>query len=591
MNQFKKIMAQSHTRNKDCLHELYTDRQIYISSLSSSQQPIEDEKVYFYRNISFSFAGTGFRAPQRMVLYVWVPGELLEYEEEAAENPIPCEDWLLRNRSGPVNDLAKSLQNDHKDAREKPDFFMQEPNCAVHRRSGCLYIRERKAFRLRIAFSFPLIGGHSVNGKSGYKGIKMLLDTLCGCLESADRESLREQIQIYRRQADIRGCLEKNRLLAFVADGSILPRQGDTQMPLSGAVPFQSPVSLRVSISLGDGTVLTGMGIRRGVTVITGGGYGGKSTLLDALEQGIYNHVKGDGREYVIAEKTACKIYAEDGRCVQTTDLSPFFSYLPGRGGAHAFSTAHASGSVSQAVNIVEAVYGGSRLLLIDEDTSATNFMIRDRLMRRLVRREPIVPYTDRIRELSGRDVSTILVIGGSGEYLRYADCVLLLEDYRVYDKTAEIRELLSGGDCGGSEEFPGGDRGGQESDVETHRWTEQRFLPDELQLNELYSGYTVQFDHERRIRLGEITADLTRLTALESSGQLYTLAWLLEMLLLRERQQGVDLKLCCQRLVQNLFEDCRDIVLTSRTHGYELELEEVRCLDLLMAAFRLRKP
>lgn len=115
--------------------------------------------------------------------------------------------------------------------------------------------------------------------------------------------------------------------------------------------------------------------------------------------------------------------------------------------------------------------------------------------------------------------------------------------------------------------------------------------LIDELQLNELYSGYTVQFDHEHRIRLGEITADLTRLTALESLGQLYTLAWLLEMLLLRERQQGGDLKLCCQRLVQNLFEDCRDIVLTSRTHGYELELEEVRCLDLLMAAFRLRKP
>lgn len=591
MNQFKKIMAQSHTQNKDCLHRLYTDRWIYNSHISSSQQPIEDEKIYYYRGISFTFAGTGFRTPQRSVLYVWVPGEILGFTGESAEEYVPCEDWLLRNLSGPVNDLAKSLQNDHKDAREKPDFSMQETNCVVHRRSGCLYIRERKAFRLRIAFSFPLIGGHSVNGKSGYKGIKMLLDTLCGCLESADRESLREQIQIYRRQADIRGYLEKNRLLAFVADGSILPRQGDTQMPLSGAVPFQSPVSLRVSISLGDGTVLTGMGIRRGVTVITGGGYGGKSTLLDALEQGIYNHVKGDGREYVIAEKTACKIYAEDGRCVQTTDLSPFFSYLPGRGGAHAFSTAHASGSVSQAVNIVEAVYGGSRLLLIDEDTSATNFMIRDRLMRRLVRREPIVPYTDRIRELSGRDVSTILVIGGSGEYLRYADCVLLLEDYRVYDKTAEIRELLSGGDCGGSEEFPGGDRGGQESDVETHRWTEQRFLPDELQLNELYSGYTVQFDHERRIRLGEITADLTRLTALESSGQLYTLAWLLEMLLLRERQQGVDLKLCCQRLVQNLFEDCRDIVLTSRTHGYELELEEVRCLDLLMAAFRLRKP
>ncbi|MFG6356798.1 MAG: hypothetical protein K1W26_08260 [Acetatifactor sp.] len=582
MKQFKKIMAQSHTQNRDCLHGLYTDRQIYLSCLSSSMQPIEDEKVYFYRNISFTFAGTGYRTPQRMILYVWVPKELLGYEGETAKSPVPCEDWLLRNLSGPVNALACTLRNDHKDAREKPDFSMQETGAAVRRRSGCLFIRERQQFRLQISYTFPLIGGHSVNGKSGYKGVKMLLDTLCDRLENADRESLGEQIRLYKRQRAIRAYLQKNGLLAFVADGSILPRQGDTRMPLAGAVPFQSPDALRVNISFEDGTVLTGMGIKKGITVITGGGYGGKSTLLDALEQGIYDHVKGDGREYVLTEESACKIYAEDGRCVQTTDLSPFFSYLPG-GGVDAFSTAHASGSVSQAVNIVEAVYGGSRLLLIDEDTSATNFMIRDRLMRRLVRREPIVPYTDRIQELSGRDVSTILVIGGSGEYLKYADCVLLLEDYRVCDKTMEIRDMLL---CAGSED------GGEYGDGQRlRRWTERRVLPHELRLGERYAGYTVQFDHERCIRLGEITADLKYLTVLDSPGQLHTLAWLLEMLLLQERSQDGDLRFCCERLVQDMFEDFRDVALTSRTHGYELQLEEVRGLDLLMAAFRLRNP
>ncbi|MCM1118088.1 MAG: ABC-ATPase domain-containing protein [bacterium] len=580
MKEFKKIMAQSHTQNKDCLHYLYTDKQVYISSLSSSEQPIEDAKIYEYRGISFTLEGTGFREPQRMILYVWVPEELLGSTGELAEEYVPCEDWLLRSLAGPVNALAKDLQNDHKDAREKPNFSLQETDSVIRRRSGCLYMRERREFRLRIAFQFPLIGGHSVNGKSGYRGMKMLLDAICDCLERADRESLREQLQLYRRQTDIRRFLKETGLLVFVADGSILPRQGDTQMPLYGAVPFHSPESLRVSIPLGDGTELTGMGIKRGITVITGGGYGGKSTLLDALEQGIYFHVKGDGREYVITEETACKIYAEDGRCVQPTDLSPFFSYLPGEGGIHAFSTVHASGSVSQAVNIVEAVYSGSRLLLIDEDTSATNFMIRDRLMRQLVRREPIVPYTDRIRELSERDISTILVIGGSGEYLQYADCVLLLEDYQVYDKTLELRELLA---CGNSSD-------NKDSDERTHRWTEWKSLPSTFRL-EQNTGYTVQFDHERRISLGEITADLTRLTALEAPGQLYTLAWLLEMLLTQDWQQDEDLKSCCERLVQNLFEDSRDVVLTSRTHQYELQLEEVRCLDLLLAAFRLRKP
>lgn len=580
MKEFKKIMAQSHTQNKNCLHYLYTDKQVYISSLSSSEQPIEDAKIYEYRGISFTLEGTGFREPQRMILYVWVPEELLGSTGELAEEYVPCEDWLLRSLAGPVNALAEALQNDHKDAREKPNFSLQETDSVIRRRSGCLYMRERREFRLRIAFQFPLIGGHSVNGKSGYRGMKMLLDAICDCLERADRESLREQLQLYRRQTKIRRFLNETGLLAFVADGSILPRQGDTQMPLYGAVPFHSPESLRVSIPLGDGTELTGMGIKRGITVITGGGYGGKSTLLDALEQGIYFHVKGDGREYVVTEETACKIYAEDGRCVQPTDLSPFFSYLPGEGGIHAFSTVHASGSVSQAVNIVEAVYGGSRLLLIDEDTSATNFMIRDRLMRQLVRREPIVPYTDRIRELSERDISTILVIGGSGEYLQYADCVLLLEDYQVYDKTLELSGLLS---CQNSS-------GNGESDGRTHRWTEQRSLPHSYRL-EQYTGYTVQFDHERRICLGGMTADLTRLTALEAPGQLYTLAWLLEMLLTRDWQQDEDLKSCCERLVQHLFEDSRDVVLTSRTHQYELQLEEVRCLDLLLAAFRLRKP
>ncbi len=606
MNQFKKIMAQSHTQNKDCLHKLYTDRQIYISCISSSMQPIEDEKIYHYREISFTFAGTGFRAPQRMTLDVWVPGDLAGPGGEIEKQPVPWEDWLLRNLSGPINALARSLQNDHKDTREKPDFFMQETDQAVRRRSGCLYRRDRRAFRLRISFVFPLIGGHSVNGKSGYKGIKMLLDTLCDCLENADRESLREQIGTWERQADIRNYLKKNGLMAFVADGSILPRQGDTQLPLGGAVPFLSPSRLRVKIPCRDGKVLTGMGIPRGITLITGGGYGGKSTLLDALEQGIYFHVKGDGREYVITEETACKIYAEDGRNVQTTDLSPFFSHMPGAGGAHAFSTVHASGSVSQAANIVEAVYGGSRCLLMDEDTSATNFMIRDRLMRRLVRKEPIIPYTDRVEELKERGVSTILVIGGSGEYLEHGDCVLLMEDYRVYDRTSKIRELLVCPE--GRAACSGGAHGQKEADPELtdresgvipqrevaggdgHIWMERKTLPRELCCGEAPCSRTVGIDHGRYIRLGEITADITRLTAVGAAGQVHTLAWLLEKLLSQDPYKEADLRVCCEQLVQSLFEDSADVILSSRGHAYEFWLEEVRGLDLLMAAARLRK-
>lgn len=442
MNHFKKIMTQNHMQNKECLHMLYTDRQIYISSVSSSMQPVEDEKLFHYREVSFSFAGTGFRTPEKVVLYVWIPGRLLNYEKEMTSERIPSEDWLMRRLSKPINALSETWQNDHKDVREKSAFSMQEVSHVVRRRNGCLYMELQEAFRIRISFRFPLINGHSVNGKSGFKGMKQLLDMICDILETTDKEELRAHIRLYKKQWEIREYLKKNSLLAFVADGSILPREGDTREPMRGAVPFQSPPQLRVEIPLSDGTKIEGMGVKKGITIITGGGYSGKSTLLDALEQGIYFHVAGDGREYVIVEETACKIYAEDGRVVHNMDISPFFSYIPGQSDRHDFSTPHASGSLSQATNIVEAVYGGSRLLLIDEDTSATNFMIRDRLMRQLVQKESIIPYTDRIRELSERDVTTILVIGGSGEYLEYGDCVLLLEDYRVYDRTEEVGKM-----------------------------------------------------------------------------------------------------------------------------------------------------
>ena len=161
----------------------------------------------------------------------------------------------------------------------------------------------------------------------------------------------------------------------------ILPRENGTDEPMKNAIPFISPPELSVTISFSDGSELSGMAIRKGVTVITGGGYSGKSTMLDAIEMGIYCHIPGDGREYVITDESALKIDAEDGRPVSGLDISPFFRFLPGNADASCFSTPHASGSVSQAANIVEAVYSGSKLLLIDEDKSATNFMIRDRNM------------------------------------------------------------------------------------------------------------------------------------------------------------------------------------------------------------------
>ncbi len=568
MNKFNRIMKSLHTQNKQLLNQLYTDRQVYISSVSSSNQPVEDEKIFLHRGLSFQFSGTGFRTPEQMVLDVWIPGETCFAGTCIPDCHSACEDWLLRLLSLPVSALSESMANDHKDAREKLSFSMQKPGPVVLSRSGCLYMPGRHSFRLRISLRFALINGTFINGKASYRGIHALIDLICDTLETADMNALSAHLLLYSRQQQIRAFLRENGLLAFVADGSILPRENGTTLPLSTAIPFQSPPSLRMTIQTSDGYVITGMGLKSGITVITGGGYSGKSTLLNCLEQGIYDHVEGDGREYVLSDESACKVYAEDGRYLQSTDLSPFFSYLPGDHDRHCFGTAHASGSVSQAASIVEAVYGGSRCLLIDEDTSATNFMIRDETMRRLVKKEPIIPYTDRILELKELGVSTILVIGGSGEYLKYADQILLLEDYLVTDVTDQL---------------PHGERPAPVPG--THSWMRSQYPFSNVKEDPLsFLGRYIQIEQTRCLKIGNYTADITHLSALTESGQPTSLVRLLETLLSADGRGDIELREGCEAAVERLFSDSTDII-----RPYGLWLEQVRSLDLIMAACRLR--
>lgn len=255
-----------------------------------------------------------------------------------------------------------------------------------------------------------------------------------------DREGLAQALALYEKQETVRAWLRDNKYCAFVANGSILPRAKGSDLPMEKAVPFMSVPEDEAEVA-----GVRGMVFRQGVTVITGGGYSGKSTLLDALSAGIYNHVGGDGRELVITDDSAMKISAEDGRSVRHVNLSPFIKWIPG-GDPRDFSTEHASGSTSQAANIMEAINWGSRLLMIDEDKSATNFMIQDSVMKALIEKEPITPFVERVQELAAvRDVSTILVIGGSSEYLHAADRIYMMKDYQISQVTDMAKELQAG--------------------------------------------------------------------------------------------------------------------------------------------------
>lgn len=273
------------------------------------------------------------------------------------------------------------------------------------------------------------------------KSIQMLTkdlpDVVNRFIEEFNKEGFYEALELSKKQEEIRTWLKENGYLAFVANGSILPRDKGSDDPMLTAIPFQSTIEDEVEIF-----GMKGMAFKKGVTVITGGGYSGKSTLLDAISAGIYNHVSGDGREFVITDASAMKISAEDGRGVRHANLSPFIKWIP-NGDPADFSTEHASGSTSQAANIMEAINWGCKVLMIDEDKSATNFMIQDSIMKTLIDKEPITPFVERVQELyKERGISTILVIGGSSEYLSVSDRIYMMKEYQIHEVTNDAREL-----------------------------------------------------------------------------------------------------------------------------------------------------
>jgi len=301
----------------------------------------------------------------------------------------------------------------------------------------------------RFTLHFPARGRRV----AGERAVQLLCECVPNIVENSlfysanDPAAIAHHIATSEDAHALRAQLKEQNLIAFIADGSILPRRsGIDDRPLqSGAVPFNSPQSLRVHVELPHAGTVAGMGIRPGVTLLVGGGFHGKSTLLRALSHGVYNHRPNDGRHLVACDESAVSIRAEDGRSVSAVDISPFINGLPLGRSTAPFTSDNASGSTSQAANIVEAVEVGARVLLVDEDTAAANFMVRDARMQQLITNEPITPLVDRVRALYEREgVSTILVIGGNGAYLDVADCVISMDNYQPYDVTQQARTVAA---------------------------------------------------------------------------------------------------------------------------------------------------
>ncbi|GFE53365.1 ABC transporter ATPase [Babesia ovis] len=343
----------------------------------------------------------------------------------------------------------KRLAENGKFGIHRNNFMMMEPSQYVLQRKTVVLTEDYLEARM---FAHMPGQGRRINGKVAVYMFNEVLPELVRCaLEygSYNAKKFYEHIHCVEDQQALRSQLDKLGLVAFVANGAILPRQsGVSDKPLDGpeVQPFQSPKSLEVSIQVPNRGIITGMGLKRGVSLIVGGGYHGKTTLLEALQTGCYNKIPSDGRQFVVTSPNAVKVRAEDGRSVGAVDISPFIGTLPSGKRCDCFSTSDASGSTSQAAVIMESVEMGADLLLIDEDISATNFMYRDHMMDALVSTssEPITTFLLLVQAFYNKlGVSTILVSGSCGLFMDQADTVIQMNQYRCLDKTEEAREVI----------------------------------------------------------------------------------------------------------------------------------------------------
>lgn len=389
--------------------------------------------------------GDPFASPSR--IRVVVPAACAGFEPSTYSNPSRSIGLtaLLARRFG----QEARRQSQKRGSGKSGEIRIESPGQEVLAQTAVL-IDDNGNVEARFTVGLPARGRRVL----GIQAAQLLLEDIPAIVDSSLRADAYDSAQIWQHVATnedadtLRTALDTWGLVAFVADGAILPRRSgvdDRPLQEGRVVPLQSPDTLRVRIQLPHAGEVTGMGIPAGVTLIVGGGYHGKSTLLRAIERGIYNHRPGDGRQQVVSHPGLVKIRAEDGRAVTGVDISPFIDNLPLAQSTRSFHTANASGSTSQAAAIMEALEVGASGLLIDEDTAATNFMIRDSRMQALVPKEsePITPFIDRVRQLyDEHGVSSILVIGGSGDYLDVADTVIAMRSFRPANVTPKAQQI-----------------------------------------------------------------------------------------------------------------------------------------------------
>ncbi|WP_114351974.1 ABC-ATPase domain-containing protein [Saliterribacillus persicus] len=483
--------------------------------------------------------GDPFASPSK--IRIIVPGKIHPLKIEWLDNKqrkIYIEDCLLREIASKI-EISK---NRGKGSGKSGLIMIDKPGQEILDRTAVTMTKDETTICLSLGLP---ANGRKINGREAEK---LFFDTIPSILKasifSIKKERYDQAAMLADQHQAIREEMKKQGWIAFVANGSILPREsGISNRPMKDAVSFKSPKENEVGIKIPhQGNEVIGMAIKKGITLIVGGGYHGKSTLLQALERGVYHHIRQDGREFVLTDPNAVKIRAEDGRQISNVDITAFINDLPQKKDTRKFTTENASGSTSQAANVVECIEAGATTLLIDEDTSATNFMIRDKRMQSLVAKdkEPITPFIDKIKALYNQQaVSTIFVMGGSGEYFDVADQVIMMDEYRPLDVTNEANEI--------AEKYPSNRGADQENKGDFYH--SRCFLPSSLRLDH-GKKKRVQAKSLSHILMGRSLIELDQVEQLVDTSQTRTLAEILRYL---ERKSILNEKLSLNELLDQI--------------------------------------
>ncbi|MGF1729200.1 P-loop domain-containing protein [Photobacterium kasasachensis] len=437
----------------------------------------------------------------------WSLTDLEWLKDQSADYQRAARDFIARQFA----DLAQQIN----------EIQIDRPGQAILDRTAVVF--DEEAIELRFRINLPA-DGRTIIAK---KTTNLLTYTMPKVIRRATiarelpLDEMKRHCETVEDQVALRRQLKEKGLMSFVADESILPRlAGNSDLPMPDAVPFVSPESLAVTLEAPHKGTLRGMGVPLGITMIVGGGFHGKSTLLNAIENSVYDHIPGDGRDYVVTDDTASKIRAEDGRCVHKVDLTPYISNLPMGKDTSSFSTQNASGSTSQASWLQESLEAGAQSLLIDEDTSASNFMIRDERMQSLIAKsdEPITPLVDRISLLRDQlNISVLLVMGGSGDYLDVADTVIQMHNYEAVDVTAKAREVVKSHPT----------RRQLEGSEEIRRPRTRKINRSALQTMLEDGKFRIQVKDKTSLRFGREFIDLQALEQVADPSQLHAVGWL----------------------------------------------------------------